>query len=52
MGPLDIEPCCRQSCDRYVTPAIRRDAERQKMHFVWADLMTSKCGFVPREGER
>ena len=50
--PKSAEGCCRESCDRYVTDPIWRDALAKRMQIVWADLKTSKCGYLPREVER
>lgn len=49
--PRGLEPCCRESCDRYVSETVQRLADKARLPIGYADLKTSKCGFVPREGK-
>jgi hypothetical protein len=44
--------CHNTKCDRYVDETVERLAAKAKLPIGWADLKTSKCGYVPREGER
>lgn len=43
--------CHNTKCDRYVDATVERLAEKAKLPIGWADLMTSKCGYLPREGK-
>jgi hypothetical protein len=49
---LSIGECANTACDRYVSETVLRLAKKAKLPIGWADLKTSKCGYVPREGER
>jgi hypothetical protein len=49
---LSRAECVNTACDRYVDETVRRLADKAKLPIGWADLKTSKCGYVPREGER
>ncbi len=48
-----VEPCgaVESECDRVVSVKVVSGALKAKQHIGWADLQTSKCGYVPREGE-
>lgn len=49
--PAGLDACANTACDRFVTETVARLADEAKMPIGYADLRTSKCGFVPREGE-
>lgn len=44
--------CYNAKCDRFADENVLRLAAKAKEPIGWADLMTSKCGFEPREDER
>ncbi len=46
-----VGSCANTACDRFVDATVRRLAAKAKQPIGWADLMTSKCGFVPREAK-
>ena len=43
--------CVNTACDRYADDALIKQAEKAKLPIGWADLKTSKCGYIPREEE-
>lgn len=43
--------CANTACDRFVDATVERLAAKAKLPIGWADLKTSKCGFVPREAK-
>lgn len=44
-----LQSCFNESCDRYADDTVKRLAAKAGQPIGWADLKTSKCGFVPRE---
>lgn len=50
--PHGMAECANTQCDRFAGPEVLRLAERSRLPIGWADLLTSKCGFVPLEGEK
>lgn len=44
--------CANTACDRFVDATVKRLAEKAQQPIGWADLKTSKCGFVPRENAK
>lgn len=43
--------CLNRECDRFVTETVLRLSDESGLNIGWADLKTSKCGFVPRDAE-
>lgn len=41
--------CANTTCDRYADAKVREMAAKAKFPIGWADLKTSKCGFVGDE---
>lgn len=41
-------PCANAACDRFANPAILAMAQRGGLRLIWADLMTQRCGYQPR----
>lgn len=50
--PHGVDECANTACDRFADENVLRLAAKAKLSIGWADLMTSKCGFEPREDER
>lgn len=48
---MDQVRCMNTDCDRFAGPNILRMAAEAKAPIGWADLKTSKCGFVADEPE-
>lgn len=49
--PHGVDECGNRRCDRYADAKVIEQASKAGVPIGWADLMTSKCGFVPREGK-
>lgn len=49
--PSWVAPCANTACDRFADAKVIEQAEKANLDIGWADLKTSKCGFVPREGK-
>lgn len=49
---LRMPQCFNHACDRFADENVLRLAAKAREPIGWADLMTSKCGFEPREDER
>ena len=47
-----IEHCENAKCDRFAGPKVRELASEAGVPVGWADLWTSKCGFIRKEGEK
>lgn len=43
--------CINDKCDRFAGPKVLEMAAKARVPIGWADLHTSKCGFIPREEE-
>lgn len=41
--------CTNTACDRYADETVVKLADKAKLPIGWADLMTSKCGYQPKE---
>lgn len=46
-----VGSCANTACPRFVDETVKRLAAKAKQPIGWADLKTSKCGFVPREAK-
>ena len=45
------ERCVNRQCDRQAGPKALEMASKAGVPIGWADLMTSRCGFVSADGE-
>lgn len=43
--------CLNRECDRFADRHVIAQAAQAQMDIGWADLQTSKCGFVPVEAK-
>ena len=43
--------CANAACDRFADAKVIEMARKAKQPIGWADLKTSKCGYLPREGK-
>jgi hypothetical protein len=43
--------CHNTKCDRYADAKVIEQAAKANLPIGWADLQTSKCGYLPREGQ-
>jgi len=49
---FDNRGCWNSKCDRFVDDTVIDQAAKAKLPIGWADLMTSKCGYQPKENQQ